>query len=349
MAQKRSTERLVVVVALVLGACGGSHASSAGTTTTTVPTVSTAPASTTTTTVGPTTTTTTPKPPSIVPGVHVDWAPIDPNGPAKAVVTPTGIVLPVVSQSGDRYVVTTPCSNQATVTGTPLAGANVVIDPGHGGEESGAVGPTGLTEKEVNLAIALDVKAILESQGATVVLTRTADYRITLLTRGAIATALAPQAFVSIHHNAEPDGPFNGPGNETYYQIASADSKRLAGLVWEEVHTAFSTYKVAWEADTDAGAKYRLASAGGDYYGILKRTAGVAAVLSEAAFITDAPEEQLLRQDDFRQAEALAISRAVVRFLGTPDPGSGYTTPYPRTEPAGSGGGSTGCEDPALE
>ena len=48
----------------------------------------------------------------------------------------------------------TPCDNRATVTGTPLGGADIVLDPGHGGDEPGAVGPNGLVEKELNLAVA---------------------------------------------------------------------------------------------------------------------------------------------------------------------------------------------------
>ena len=343
---KSTRQNVLVLAALVLAACtGGDPTVSAPTTSTAAPSTST---STTSTTGAPATTTTTAAG-GLVPGVHVDWAPIDPNGEAKAVVTPNGIVLPVEGRDGDAYVVATPCANHATVTGTPITGANVVLDAGHGGEELGAVGPRDLQEKEVNFAVVAEVKQLLEAEGASVVLTRTADYRITLATRGEIATNLAPQAFVSIHHNAEPDGPWPSPGSETYYQIASADSKRLAGLVWEEVHAAFTPFTASWMADTDAGAKYRLSSSGGDYYGILKRTAGVPAALSEAAYISNASEEQLLATPEFRHAEAVAVARAVVRFLGTADPGSGYTEPYPRTEPAGSGGGTAGCDDPALE
>ena len=157
-----------------------------------------------------------------------------------------------------------------------------------------------------------------------------------------------PQVFISIHHNAEPDGPSDVPGNESYYQIASPDSKRLAGLVWEEITSAFTPYNVAWEADTDHGAKYRPSASGGDYYGILRRAEGVTTVLSEAAFITNPPEEQLLADAQFRHVEAEAITKAITRFLATPDPGSGYVTPYPRTEPAGGGGGPEGCTDPTL-
>ena len=97
-------------------------------------------------------------------------------------------MLPVTdSQADGTFAVDTPCSNHATVTGTPISGANVVLDPGHGGNESGAVGPAGLVEKDVNFDVTRDVQQLLEAQGATVVLTRTGDYNTTLKTRAEIA------------------------------------------------------------------------------------------------------------------------------------------------------------------
>lgn len=258
-------------------------------------------------------------------------------------------MLPVVVDNGDgSYLVGTPCSSQATVTGTPLHGANVVLDPGHGGNEPGAVGPSGLIEKDVNMAVTLEAKRLLEARGAVVVLTRTGDQNTTIKTRAEIAVALQPQAFVSIHHNAEPDGPSEGPGSETYYQIASAESKRLSGLLWKYLTDAFAAYDIDWVADSDHGAKYRPSSSGGDYYGILRRGAGVPTVLSEAAFISNPAEERLLGDDAFQKTEAAAIADAIDRFVTTDEPGSGYVEPYPRTAPAGGGGGPDGCVDPPL-
>ncbi|HEY1279161.1 MAG TPA: N-acetylmuramoyl-L-alanine amidase [Acidimicrobiales bacterium] len=341
----RRRARFAALALVVLSACSSGGGAAAPTTTTAPPTTTTTTAPSTTTTTAPPTTTTA----GLVPGITPVWAAVPTSGPVKAIVTSTGVVLPVSGAAADgKYRVDTPCSNHAVVGGAPYYGANVVLDPGHGGDELGAVGKGGLTEKAVNLAVAEDTATLLRAAGAEVVLTRTSDYRITLATRGEIATNLHPQVFVSIHHNAEPDGPFPRPGNETYYQVASADSKRLAGLVYEEIQKAFSAYQIAWMADRDAGAKYRTTSSGGNYYGILHRTEGVPGVLSEAAYISNPPEEQLLATDAFRQVEATAIARAVVRYLNTADPGSGYVTPYPRTEPAGSGGGPTGCVDPPL-
>jgi N-acetylmuramoyl-L-alanine amidase len=319
--------RALVIGLVVLGACSSDRAPTA------VP-GSTASKSTTTTAELTTSTT---APPKFI------WPALDTRGPG-VFVSPNGIVLPVVRDG----VAHTPCNNEVSPVGTPILGANVVIDPGHGGKEPGAVGPTGLVEKDVNLDISLDVQQLLEAEGAHVVVTRPSDYYSTIQNRAEIALALHPQVFLSIHHNAEPDGASDGPGDETYYQIASPESKRLAGLLWEEITAAFTPYNIAWAADTDHGAKYRPSSSGGDYYGILRRGAGITTVLSEAAFISNPPEEALLRDPAFKHAEAVAVTKAITRFLATPDPGSGFVEPYPRTEPAGGGGGPAGCVDPTL-
>jgi N-acetylmuramoyl-L-alanine amidase len=335
-ARSRAAISLLIVslaLGLVSGACADDDTGAPDAAAPSTTTVST----TTTATAAPTTT-----------APLVAWPQLSTVGPG-AVVTPNGIVLAVVRANGDgSFVARAPCGGEVTVTGTALPAATIVLDPGHGGDEPGAVGPAGTREKDVNLVIAQEAQRRLEALGARVVLTRTADYRITLASRAAIVNALHPSLFVSIHHNADPDGPRDGPGAETYFQLASAESKRAAGLVYEEVVRTFSAYDVAWVADADAGAKYRPASDGGDYYGILKRTAGTPAVLLEAAFITNAPEEQLLLDPAFQGAEAEAITRAAVRFVTTDEPGSGYVEPYPRTQPAGPGGGPDGCVDPPV-
>ena len=302
-------------------------------------TSTTARPATTATAAAPTTTTAPP----------IAWPPLPEPGLPGAVVTPNGVVLALRGATPDgRFAATSPCGNEVTVAGTPIAGAHVVLDPGHGGDEPGAVGPGGTTEKAVNLAIAQAAERRLEALGAEVVLTRTGDYRVTLASRGAITTALQPSLFISVHHNAEPDEQRPTPGAETYFQIASPESKRASGLLYEELVSALSRYEITWAADRDAGAKYRPNSSGGDYYGILKRTAGIPAVLSEAAFISNPAEEALLVDPAFQAAEAEAITRAAIRFLTTDEPGSGYIEPYPRTQPAGSGGGASGCTDPPL-
>ena len=315
------------------------------TSTTAAPTTTTAAP---TTSSQPTTTTAAPPPPATPAPTAAAPVP-QPAGDAKVLVSPKGIVVPVTGTEAGGYRVTTPCGRSALVEGgTAVSGATVVLDPGHGGVEPGAVGPNGLSEKVLNLAVVEHATAALERAGVRVISTRTADYRISLATRAQIAKALDPRAFVSVHHNAEPDGPREGPGSETYYQVASAQSKRLAGLVYEEVVKALAAYAVPWVADTDAGAKYRRSASGDDYYGILRLTQGVPATLAELAFVSNPPEAELLTRPDVQQVEGEAVARGVLRFLNSRDPGSGFVEPYPRSSPAGGGGGASNCTDPPL-
>jgi N-acetylmuramoyl-L-alanine amidase len=251
--------------------------------------------------------------------------------------------------------VETPCSNEAVLsTGQVVSGVDVLIDPGHGGDEHGAVDPKGqgFTENVVNLGVAKVTLAALQRAGVNAMLTHSADYRMTLDARTHMAMALKPRAFVSIHHNGVADGPSDHPGTETFYQVDSpstyASSRRLAGLLYEDVVATLKQYAgINWIANTDAGAKYRRNSKGGDYYAILRQTRDVTSVIAELAFLSNPPERDLLTRADVQQAEGEAVARAIVRFLKTRDPGSGFVEPVQRDTPTG-GGGAQGCVDPAL-
>lgn len=324
----------VAVVALALaGSCRGSDDKTAmvmGTMvagTVPVPTsVVTAPDPAPTTTPGPATSGQA-GPDTTPPGVASAETTSDNPG---VVVTPSGVIVPVVADVDGGWEVRTPCGHERTLSaGTRLRQATVVLDPGHGGDERGAVSPSGLAEAGVNLAVARRVRAALAAQGISVVLTRDADYRVELGPRAMIAKALAPEALVSVHNNADPDGPRPTPGTETYYQQSSGDSKRLAGLIQEEVVGALSRYDVAWVGDTDAGAKTRPGSRG-DYYAMLRDTAPVVSALAELAFVSNQAEADLLGRADVQAVEGDAVARAIVRYLRTSDPGSGFTTAYPR-------------------
>ncbi|MDQ3979512.1 MAG: N-acetylmuramoyl-L-alanine amidase [Actinomycetota bacterium] len=272
-----------------------------------------------------------------------------PSGPG-ALITPAGIVVPVVSRTDAGWTVTTPCNRAATLTdGTHVPAASIVLDAGHGGTDPGAVSPGGLAEKGINVLVQGHAKAALERAGVSVLVTRTADYDLELAVRAQIAKAVNARAFVSIHHNAEPDGPWPGPGSETYYQIGSSDSKRLAGLIYEEIVRALSRFSVAWVADRDAGAKYRPGRRG-DYYAVLRQPAPVVSVLVEFAFISNPSEAELIAQAEVQRLEGEALARGIIRYLTTPDPGSGFVEPYPRPDPPGVGtpGTPPRCADPAF-
>lgn len=263
-----------------------------------------------------------------------------------------GVVLPYDKGADGFFHVTTPCDGTAwvpAIAGQATGPYRVVLDPGHGGDEPGAVGPSGLTEKELNLDIAGQAAEILNAEGVPAVLTRAGDYRATLRFRIQVAKDAGAEVFVSLHHNAEPDEQRRTPGTEAYFQSQSADSKRLTGLVYEEVFTALSAYDITFAADFDAGAKFRVSEAGNDYYGVIRRSfeAGIVGTLLESGFVSNPEEEALLRRDDVRRAEAQAIATGVQRYLRGEQPGDVFTEPYPRTTPAGPGGGAAGCENPA--
>ena len=183
---------------------------------------------------------------------------------------------------------------------------SIVIDAGHGGSDSGAVGPNGVTEKSVTLAVALKVQKLLEDSNAKVVMTRTTDRDVSWAGASngqelqARVDVTPPEAaiFVSIHCNA-----FSNPatrGMETYYYWGSAEGQRLATLLNEEL--------------ANFGGRANRGVKGANFY-VLKHTS-VPASLVELAFVTNPEEEYLLADDDYQQQLALAITRAIKRYLG---------------------------------
>ncbi|KRU25553.1 putative N-acetylmuramoyl-L-alanine amidase [Clostridium sporogenes] len=178
----------------------------------------------------------------------------------------------------------------------------IVIDAGHGGYDSGAVGPTGIKEKDVTLKVALKLGKILESNGVRVIYTRTTD-SVTwpsnetqdLAARVAIANSNNIDLYVSIHTNS-----FNGSahGTETYYYNGSAKGKEAAEKVQNELINSIGLY--------DRGVK----TAG--YY-VLKNTISPS-ILVELGFIDNRNEEVLLNSDWFQQKCAEAIAKGI---LGT--------------------------------
>jgi len=103
----------------------------------------------------------------------------------------------------------------------------VVIDAGHGGNDPGAIGRTGLKEKDVNLDIAKRLSALLRAEGITTVLTRSTDKFIPLSTRVSMANRSGADLFISLHSNAARSRSING--FEVYYVAPSvSDAKRAA-------------------------------------------------------------------------------------------------------------------------
>ena len=181
----------------------------------------------------------------------------------------------------------------------------VVIDAGHGGSDTGAVGTYGTTEKAVTLAVALKTEKILQAEGMKVVMTRRTDVDVASPHASntqelqARVNKIPPQAdiFISIHCNA-----FTNPashGMETYYNNANYGGQRLAQLLNEEL--------------AKHGGLFNRGVKAANFY-VIKR-ANCPASLIELGFITNPDEEVLLDDDHYQNLLAGAIANAVKRFF----------------------------------
>ena len=289
--------------------------------------------------------TTTTRPPLGVPALSTRT-----NRPS-VVVTPTGVVLPVLAvESDDRLKVRTVCGSEAFYSGPGRRydRVHVVLDAGHGGSDPGAV-QNGIREADVNLDVAQRARAHLERVGLDVVLTREFDYYVPFVVRGELAINSKAALFVSIHHNSGGASISAHPGTEVFYQQLDENSRRLAGLLWEDVTATLRTHQIQWYGASGAGALFRQGRTGPDFYGVLRRTAGVPATLLEIAYISNPREAELVATESFREEAAGAISRAIVRYFTTDDPGDGFAAPRGAGPPTTPTGGTAGCVEPPYE
>jgi N-acetylmuramoyl-L-alanine amidase len=183
-----------------------------------------------------------------------------------------------------------------------LDGKKIVLDPGHGSMSStgyldvGAVGPAGTKESTVNLSIALKTKALLEAEGARVVMTRSDDAskdNPDLTRRAQIANSSGADLFLAIHQNATDSGPSTG-GTDVQYWF---DGSRVFATLVEK-------HLVAALGRVDRGIQKT------SLY-LVSHVDTMPAVLVECAFISNPEEERLLREDSFQQKAAQGIADAV--------------------------------------
>ena len=170
----------------------------------------------------------------------------------------------------------------------------VVLDPGHGGRDPGAVGPTGLEEKTIALDIALGTARVLRARGVDVEMTRSDDRFIPLAERAAVANRIGAQCFVSIHINSA-DNP-SAHGTETFAFRGGTPAQRLA--------LAIQVRLVAALRLRDRGVKFA------DFQ--VLRATRMPAALVEVAFINNPHEEKLLRDPDFLDSAATAIAQGII-------------------------------------
>ena len=203
-----------------------------------------------------------------------------------------------------------------------LSGKVIVVDPGHGGNDPGASGPTGYQERTVNWKIALKLRDLLESAGATVILTRLGEYEDATPPEdwkpdmdeysGDLAKRAAwsqkAHAFVSIHNDWHSNP--QTAGTTSYIcstTLNTSESRRLATLIQKHLTASLGTY--------DRGVR------NADFF--VNRESHCPSVLVEVMYLSNPREENLLKQDYVLEAAAKGIFKALEAYFSA---GSGAGT-----------------------
>jgi len=193
---------------------------------------------------------------------------------------------------------TTPASPE-DLPSVPKGRYRVVIDPGHGGPDPGAVGIRGLRETDIVLDVSLQVARLLQARGVQVVLTRTSEVDVDLPPRVSLANRVGATAFVSIHANAISMSRPNVNGIETFY-FGDSRSARLATAIQRQV------------LNVSPGSPNRGVRRGRFY--VIRRTR-MPSVLVETGFVTGRLDAPRLATASHRRRLAYAIATGILNYL----------------------------------
>ena len=179
----------------------------------------------------------------------------------------------------------------------------VVIDPGHGGPDPGAVGIGGLRETDVVLDVSLQLARLLQARGVQVLMTRTSEVDVDLPPRVSLANNSGADAFVSLHANALSMGRPDVNGIETFYFAGAGTSERsrlLAGSLQQQM--------MAISAGTpDRGVRTAR-------FFVIRRTT-MPSSLVEMGFVTGRVDASRLADPDYRRRMALALAAGILDYL----------------------------------
>lgn len=182
---------------------------------------------------------------------------------------------------------------------SPLKGLIIALDAGHGGDDAGAIGPTGVKEKDINLDVSKRLKKLLEKDGADVVLTRDDDSGEPLYERPKKAQDNDALFMISIHANALADGadPYKKHGTSAFYY--NRESVELAKTIRDTLTSQLGT-------KDDGVGMYSL---------VMTRPTMPLSVLVEIAYMIHPDEYKLLLDENFRQKAAEALKKGIEAYL----------------------------------
>ncbi len=229
--------------------------------------------------------------------------------PAKPAVTPQQSSASSPAAATAATIPAAAAKPAASVYNTSpgLKGKRIAIDPGHGGNDSGAVGYMKAMEKDTTLHIGLKLKKLLENAGATVIMTRTTDTSVAspnasdvdeLQARCDVANKANADIFISIHNDSYTDSSADGTSTY-YYEKDNGTSARLANCLRHGIIAAVNT--------TDRGTKSC------NFY-VVKHT-NMPASLAELAFISNPADEQLLTSDSGTDKFAQGLYNGINNFF----------------------------------
>ena len=179
----------------------------------------------------------------------------------------------------------------------------VVIDPGHGGKESGAI-YGGINEKDLNLDVALRLNTLLKKRGIKTFMTRTTDKTLTLKVRSDLANSVNASLLISVHHNALPNDRLYS-GTETLFHPLSnsrgkVNGKLLAQITQRELVSRLGT--------TDRGVISRPELS-------VLRHSEMPSIIAEIGYMTNTKERNKLKNSIFKQKAAQALYSGVIKAL----------------------------------
>ena len=234
----------------------------------------------------------------------------------------------------------TAAGNRSLTRALGLKIGKIVIDAGHGGHDTGTIGPDGLLEKDLVLDVAKRLGKLLEARlGAEVIYTRRDDTFIPLETRTAIANRERADLFISIHANSSRDE--DARGVETYYLNFTSSPEALEVAARENAVSEKSVYelqdlvkKIALKDKIDESREFAsdvqdslygglsLGSAGVRNRGVKKAPfivligANMPSILAEISFVSNPTDERKLETAEHRQRIAEALYHGVSKYAG---------------------------------
>lgn len=194
----------------------------------------------------------------------------------------------------------------------PLAGKTIVIDPGHGGPDGGAVGSDNTTEKEIALEVSKKLRDYLQQAGALVYLTREEDKDLAapevrgyskrksedIRNRLKFIHDKNPDLFITVHLNALPSNRWSGA--QTFYYPSFPENKHLAKMIQAEIiRNLENTKRVPLPIDNIYLLKY----------------AEVPGALVEIGFLSNEEERELLKDETYQEQMAASIYQGIIRYV----------------------------------